>query len=431
MAGCCFDLDKNVNAWNKRIVEELESLEKHEECTFKLSKYDSASLTEQCIKADAAGSKFCDILVTNVWQQRPLVKAGVLANLNEVKEWFGKLDLTKSYWDQSARKSMELNGKNFIAFTKIGGTAYNANVIYFNKTLAKSALQKLGYEVETPEDAGKILYKMVDDGKWTFDQMQKLSQKASADLTGDGKIDDRTAKDQYGFAGVDVRNSVSYSIFKSKGGYFTKKDSKGNITFALDDAVNMTALKTMQTWLHKDTSVYNADKYGNNHTISADAFLAGRVLFLGWSADKADELSEMRQDWGLLPYPKSESSAAYNGAVSWNMQGFSIPRKVQGDDLSRTAAALKIIAQIFEDIDEEKESYLRKRVFRDTDSLRMLQLVGSTATVDPVQFVDLGSGGMSTIHYVFDSTSNDPSYRVKSVRDEAVKALNDFLKAVK
>ena len=427
MSTSYFGLDKNKSAWNKRIREELAAVEKSLNCKFKLTTYDSAALTEQCIKADKAGSKFSDVMVTTLWQQKSLMMAKALTNLNDVKG----MDLTKPYWDQAARKEMELYGKNFIGFTTLDGTAANANVVYFNKVLAKSALEKLGQKVASPKAAGDILYKMVDDGKWTFDQMQKISQKAAADLTGDGKMDDRTAKDQYGFAGVDIRGGVSYSIFKAKGGYFTKKSSNGDVTYALDDAINITALKTMQTWLLKDTSVYNADKYGNNHQISADAFAAGRVLFLGWSADAATNFTEMKQDWGILPYPKADTRSNYVGVISWNTQGFSIPRKVKGQDLVNAAAVLDGIARQFHEIREEKDTYLVKRVYRDKETQRMLELAESTASIDFVQFGDLGSGGLSSIHFLFDKVSNDPAQRVKSVRDEAVSALNAFLKAVK
>lgn len=422
-----FNLDASASSWNARIRKELKAVENEINCPFKTTTYDSAALVEQCIKANLSGTKFADIMVGTVWQQKHLLMANALLDLNDIKY----LDLTKPYWDQSARQSMEIYGKNFMGITTLDGVAANANVIYFNKVLAKSALQKLGYEVASPEDAGKILYKMVDDGKWTFDQMQKLSQKASADLTGDGKIDEKTAKDQYGFAGVDVRGSVSYSIFKSKGGYFTKKDSKGNITFALDDDASITALKTLQTWFLKDTSVYNSDKYGNSHTISADAFIDGRVLFLGWTADAAAKFTEMKQDWGILPYPKADQSASYNGAVSWNTQGFSIPRRVKGDDLVRAADALDTIAKRFQTIRNEQNAYLSGTVYRDADSARMMQVIEKSSAIDLVQFADLGSGGLSSIHYLFDKVSNDPTQRVKSVRDEAVKALNDFLTAVK
>lgn len=427
MDSCYFAMDKNDNAWNKRIVEELDAVKKSLNCKFKLSKYDSAALTEQCIKADKAGTKFCDILVTTLWQQKSLMAARALTNLNEVDGF----DLTKEYWDQAARKEMELYGKNFIGFTTLDGTAANANVVYFNKTLAKQAFDKLGQKVASPEAAGEKLYKMVEDGTWTFDEMQKLSQKAAADLTGDGKMDDKTAKDQYGFTGVDIRGGVSYSIFKAKGGYFTKTSSNGDVTYALGDTINITALKTMQTWLLKDTSVFNSDKYGNNHEIGHEAFSAGRVLFLGWSADAATNFTTMKDDWGILPYPKADTKSDYVGVISWNTQGFSIPRKVKGDDLQNAAAVIDGIARQFHEIRQEKDKYLSSRVYRDDKTLKMLELAEDTASIDLVQFCDMGSGGLSTIHYLFDKVSNDPAQRVKSVRDEAVSALNAFLKAVK
>lgn len=429
MDNCYFALDKNDNAWNKRIVEELAAIEKSLNCKFNLKKYDSAGLTEQCIKADKAGTKFCDVLVTTLWQQKSLMMAKALTNLNEVKG----LDLTKSYWDQNARTEMELYGKNFIGFTTLDGTSANANLIYFNKTLAKQAFDKLGgsYKVANPTAAGDKLYKMVDEGTWTFDEMQKISQAAQADLTGDGKMDDRTAKDQYGFAGVDIRGGVSYSIFKAKGGYFTKKSSNGDITYALGDSINVTALRTVQTWLLKDTSVYNADKYGNNHQISLDAFVEGRVLFLGSSYANAVNLTSMKDNWGVLPYPKADTRSEYVAVINWNTQGFSIPRKVKGTDLQNAAAVIDGIARQFHEIRQEKDGYLAARVYRDKQTPEMMKLIEKTASIDFVQFGDLGSGGLSSIHYLFDSVSNDPAQRVKSVRDEAVAALNNFLKAVK
>ncbi len=427
MATCYFALDKNDNAWNKRIREELAAVEKSLNCKFKLTKYDSTKLTEQCLKSDKAGTKFCDVLTTTLWQQKSLMAGKALADLNKVKG----VDLTKEYWDQAARKEMQLYGKNFIGFTTLDGTSANANVVFFNKRLAQQALDKIGIKTKNTTEAGNKLYDMVRNNTWTFDQMQKISAKAARDLTGDGKMDDRTAKDQYGFAGVDIRGGVSYSIFKAKGGYFTKTSSNGDVTYALNDAVNITALKTMQTWLLKDSSVFNADKYGNNHEISAEAFAAGRVLFLGWSADSAVEFTTMKDDWGILPYPKADTKSDYVAVISWNTQGFSIPRKVKGNDLTNAALVIDGIAKQFHNIREEKDKYMQARVFRDQDTLKMLELAEKTASIDLVQFCDMGSGGLSSIHYLFDKVSNDPAQRVNSVRDEAVTALNNFLKNVK
>lgn len=415
MDNCYFALNASKNDWNRQIRTQLSAIEKSLNCTFKLSKYNSSDLTANAIKADKAGSKFADLMVTTLWQQKSLLAAKALQDLNSVKG----LDLTKSYWDQPSRREAQIYGKNFIAYTSLDGCGANANVIYFNKTLAK--------QVGTSDTA---LYKMVTDGTWTFKQMQALSAKALKDLDGKG-VDYEKGTDQYGFTGVDIRGGVSYSIFKAQGGYFTKTSSSGDITYALGDAKNISALRTMQTWLLKDKSVFNSDKNGNNHEIGMDMFIDGRVLFLGWSADAATNFTKMKDDWGILPYPKAEAKGDYVSVISWNTQGFSIPRKVKGKDLQNAALAMDAIAKQFDTIRANKEAYMNKMVYRDTQTQKMLDIAEESASIDFCQFGDLGAGGLTTIHYLFDNVSNDPATRVKSVQEAATSALNTFLKAVK
>ncbi|MGI6264090.1 MAG: hypothetical protein ACOYJY_01325 [Acutalibacteraceae bacterium] len=418
MSTCYFSLDATKSEWNRQIRNELSAIEKSLNCKFKVTNYDSSALTTNLVKADRAGSKFADLVLTTIWQQRPLMSAKALTDLNTVSG----LDLTKSYFDQAARKEMQLYGKNFIAFTTLDGTAANANVLFFNKVLAK--------QVGTSD---KELYKMVHDGKWTFAKMRDLSAKALKDIDGKAGIDysNKSGKDQYGFTGCDIRGGVSYSIFKAQGGYFTKTSSNGDVTYALGDSKNISALTQMQKWLLGDKSVFNSDKDGNNHAIGAEIFKDGRVLFLGWSADSATNWTEMKNDWGVLPYPKDKEGGKYTSVISWNTQGFCIPRKVKGTDLRNAAAVMDAIARQFNQIRDRKDAYLKSRVFRDTESQKMLKIAEESASIDFCQFGDLGAGGLSTIHYLFDDISRDPAQRVASVREEAVSALNNFLKNVK
>ncbi len=425
---CYFGLDKNENAWNKRIVEELEYVEKMLGCQFKFHFYSSSKLTEQCILADKAGDQFCDVLMTTVQQQKPLMAARALTDLNGVS----RLNLGSDYFDQASQKDMRLFGKNFIAFTTLDNPASNANVIYFNKKLAQQALSELGTNTATPNEAADKLYGMVRRGEWTFDAMQQLSQKAARDLNGNGKLEVADAgRDQFGFTGVDFRDNVGYSLFKAKGGYFTKTDSQGNIIYALSDAVNITAFKVMQTWLLKDTSVYNADHDGSNHMMGQDLFFSGHALFLGWDIAGTEELSTMVDDWGILPYPKADANSDYVSVAGSNAHGFSIPRTLKGEALSNAAIVIDAIARRLHSIRQEKDKYLKARILRDADSLEMLQLAQKNAHVDLVQFCEMGEGGLSTLHYLMDDKTNDPATRIKKVRETAIKTLNDFLKKVK
>lgn len=414
MDNCYFAKKSNSKSeWDRQIYNELQAVQKSLNCKFSFAKYDSENLTAQCIKADKAGAKFADLMVTTLWQQKSLILAKAIQDLNAIEH----LDLTKSYWDQASHREAQVYGKNFIAYTSLDGTGANANVVYFNKTLLKQA-----------GSSDTALYKMVTDGTWTFDEMRKLSKAATKDVDGKSGM---SANDQYGFTGVDIRGGVSYSIFKAQGGYFTKTSSSGDITYALGDSKNLAALSTMQTWLLQDASVYNADKGGNNHEIGQTMFMDGRVLFLGWSADAATNFTKMKDKWGIVPYPKAEKGGKYVSVISWNTQGFSVPRKVKGTDLQNAAAVMDAVARQFDKIRGNKEAYLNKYVYGDTQIQKMLDIAEESASIDFCQFGDLGSGGLSTIHYLFDNVSNKPATRVKAVQEEATTKLNAFLKAVK
>ena len=411
---CYFALNASKNEWNRQIRNQLTAIEKSLNCKFKLVKYKTTDdLATNCVKAHRAKTKFSDIMVAPLHLQKKLVAGKSIQNLNAVKG----LDLSKSYWDQNARKEMKMYGKNFAAFTTLDGTAANANVIYFNKVLAK--------QIGTSDTE---LYKMVKNGTWTFSAMQNLSSKARKDIDGKAGYGDN---DQYGFGGVDLRGGVSYSIFKAQGGYFTKTSGTGDITFALDEAKNIKALRGMQSWLLKDNSVYNPDKKENDWSKTQKAFTEGRLLFMGWSADAATNFTEMKNDWGVLPYPMAEKGGKYISVISWNTQGFSIPSQVKKGDLVNAASVLDAIARQFDKIKDNKRAYNKSRVYRDSQTQEMLDIAAAGASIDFCQFGELGEGGLTCIHYLFNSISNDPATVVKSRKENAVSALNTFLKAVK
>lgn len=412
---CYFALNASKNEWNRQIREQLASIEQRLNGKFQLTIYKSTDdLADGCIKAHKAGIKFADIMVAPLHLQKKLTAAKALRDLNQVEG----LDLTKSYWDQNARRDMRLYGKNFAALTTLDGTAANANVLYFNKVLAKQV-----------DSSDTELYKMVKNGTWTFDAMRRLSAKALKDIDGKSGFGDN---DQYGFGGMDMRSSVSLSIFKAQGGYFTSPTKDGGVVYTLDNASNITALRGMQSWLLKDKSVYYQYKKEDDWSKTPKAFTEGRLLFMGWSADAAENFNTMKNDWGILPYPMAEKGGKYVSTMSWNTPCFSIPSQVKKDDLADAATALDAIARQFDKIKDSKRAYNTRRVFRDgTKSQEMLDIAGANATIDFCQFGELGEGGLTLIHYLYNSIGNDPKTVVVSRKENAAAALNTYLKMVR
>lgn len=409
-----FSLDASANSLNRQVREALSTIEKEKKCRFQLKQYTESDLVDACVKANKSGTKIADIINADQASLRRMAKDGALWDLNAVKDTFAN----KRYWTPSIHWA----GKTVAIFPDL--SLYNSSfkshcVIYFNKTLAK--------QVGSSDAA---LYKMVTDGTWTFKQMQALSAKALRDLDGKG-IDYEKGMDQYGFTGVDMRGGVSYAIFKAQGGYFTKISSSGAITYALGDAKNISALRTMQTWLLKDKSVFNADKNGSGGELARKIFVEGRALFLGWTLENQSRLSGAKDEWGILPYPKADVSSKYigtgTGTVEWLGGGFGIPLTVRGARLDKVAAILETIGTRLYQINYANQS---AAISNSTGiQQQVLDIVRSSVNLKDSDYLidlekDLGAGGLPTIRYLFDNVSNDPATRVKSVTQEATACLS-------
>lgn len=286
----------------------------------------------------------------------------------------------------------------------------DVQVLFFNKTLLKQA--------SSNEDA---LYKMVKDGTWTFTAMRKMSSAITKDIDGHPGM---TKKDQFGFTGVDMRGTLTYTLFKADGGQFTKWDKNQNLAYAMGDAHNIASMTQMQTWLLQDTSVFNSDKGTNSRNDAVDMFKDGRALFLAWTLGNRDKLSGTKGEWGMVPYPKADKNASYVGTrIDWPLPrtvdgGWSIPAGITGKRLEKAkalvnamGAQLKTVSVTNSDTDLPMADVVR----------RSLSVTDTDSWVDVYR--DMGSGGMTTLYYLFDNISNKPAARVKQVQDEAERKL--------
>ncbi|MGI6264407.1 MAG: leucine-rich repeat protein [Acutalibacteraceae bacterium] len=405
-AGSPYARRADGNGFDARITAAMAAAEKELGITFVAREYESG-----------AAIPSADLVVAPIWQQRTLVPAGTLRDLNGVNG----LDLTAAGWDQTALRDMRLYSKNFLAVPSLTGPKESAGVIYFNKKLAKL--------VGTNADE---LYQLVRDGEWTFAKMWEFSAKALRDIDGVAGIDylGSSGKDQYGFTGVNMRRGVSHALFRAYGGAMTRPDGKGGLTYALGDAVSIDALTHMQKWLLGDKSVFNADMGGNNPAIGVEIFKDGRALFLGWSADKAETFADMSDDWGILPYPKGRvGSGDYTATVDWSVQGFCIPKQTDGAALERAVAALNTLAVKLEAQRVDRAAQCADLF--DGQTPAMLAIAAQAASIGGEQFADLGAGGMATVQYLFDDITRDPATRVANVEEEAIQRLNTYLNAVK
>ena len=393
-------LDASKSSTNRDVHQKLNKVEQDKGVKIQLKRYSEDDLVTACLKANKAGSAIADIVNADARTQYRMGSA--LQDLGTMENQKWSLTITR-------------NHKKLAVFPAAYATVSNADlkdvqVLFFNKTLLKQA--------SSNEDA---LYKMVKDGTWTFTAMRKMSSAITKDIDGHPGM---TKKDQFGFTGVDMRGTLTYTLFKADGGQFTKWDKNQNLAYAMGDAHNIASMTQMQIWLLQDTSVFNSDKGTNSRNDAVDMFKDGRALFLAWTLGNRDKLSGTKGGWGMVPYPKADKNASYVGTrIDWQLPrtvdgGWSIPAGITGKRLEKAkalvnamGAQLKTVSVTNSDTDLPMTDVVR----------RSLSITDTDSWVDVYR--DMGSGGIMTLHYLFDNISNKPAARVKQVQDEAERKL--------
>ena len=130
------------------------------------------------------GTKDFDLMVGSVSYVYPLIADNLFSDLKSCDQ----LSFDSQWWFNKINDEFEINGRLFLGASAYGilNTAWSV-VTYFNKNVAED------FEIED-------LYKLVLDGKWTFDKMNELAQKVTHDANGDNVIDDQ---DVVGIASTD------------------------------------------------------------------------------------------------------------------------------------------------------------------------------------------------------------------------------------
>ena len=301
--------------------------------------------------------------------QPPLAFAGLLANLYNVPN----MNLAKPWWDQRMIEDLSF-GKSKLYYI-IGDIGYygmsGVSCYIFNKRLFADN----GFEYP---------YEKVRQGKWTFDEFEKLVKEAARDLDGDGIMD---YKDQWGFAGNS--GTVLWSMLGC-GEKIVSLDANG-IPYL--NSLNERHIQVV-TALGKLTSDKNNVLLAENikssdpyEEISA-ARLDGRILFFNTTIAGIPDLREYEYDFGVLPHPKfDENQKEYcNPATSYSSgaSSFSIP--ITNTDVERTGMILDVTAGYSGDIIIPAliDVALKSKFTRDEESAEMIELILKTKFFDIV-----------------------------------------------
>lgn len=274
-------------------------------------------------------------------------------------------DFTAPYWDQGFVENNAFAGKLYgitgsITYTNIGG----AFCIFFNKEICDN------YGMKYP-------YQSVLDGKWTFDQYLEMSETATYDLNGDGRIE--PSSDQLGLYSSTWRFPIG--AFYMAGDRIITLDNEGVPELTAYNERTNVILERIKNYCTGD-NVYLMDLNGQ---YDGNLFRQERALFLGAQVSNLEGYRDIEAEIGVIPYPKyDDTTESYYSLIDAGMSVFSLPITASNADLEMISTITEALAyEGHRDvIPAYFETALKTKYSRDNESEDMLQMIFESRYVD-------------------------------------------------
>lgn len=349
--------DKSDVATKRR--EYFAQIEKDLNCKIEWKVIDRDTLTNQLITTALANDKFCDIAITIMWNTASVLTNKAFADLNSVKS----VNLAADYYDQDKNTLLDINGVQRAASCGLLCTPVSETAaVVFNKRI----LSECG--LEDP-------YKLYADNKWTVSKLREMAKKATKDLDGASGM---TLNDQYGITTLDT-NALAQDILAANGAQTITKEKGKNFTYNLNDEKVVNALKFAQDWLCNDASVL----INSNQDTQHEQFSSGKALFYIFQLSYLEKFKDMKDEYGIVPFPRGDEVEGYTGLMNWNTSLMGIPSTVSEADREDVGYVLEALAYYSRNDNKNMTQELIGRYLRDDKSIEMLEVISSTGVHAP------------------------------------------------
>lgn len=349
------DLVNDTVYQRNRAVEELLNVRIE---AIQAPQWNSVSLLES---SQMAGDGAYHLIYQHVSEMSTMVAKKLLSDFNTMPD----IDITQPWWNQLATESLTVNGKcylqmNYIPFTGV----LLSHCLYFNKAVASD------YQIDD-------LYAFVKENKWDFETFAELVKRVSDDVDGNGIFDE---KDQYGLLCSHGTSGGAFSI--AMGTKALQIESDGSFELLIDTEKNQNILEKIVS-LTSDQSVYMITDYAKENDL-AKMFAEGKSLFYsGFLTDSYQFFRDMKDDFGLLPFPKYDTSDEhYITTVTGGTGLLGIPAYVVDRDMTGAVTEALAIESLNDVYPAIYETVFETKLLRDEDSLEMFDLIMNGLEID-------------------------------------------------
>ncbi len=280
---------------------------------------DAGAAYSQIQKLAAAGDNTYDAVNQLVRFNVFLLTGGYLQPFTDAPY----IDLTAPWWNPKINEQLTVGGINWFASSASNVELYTGtSCIFINSTLASQ------FDISVEE-----IYTAVREGRWTQDMMMQYAALATADLNGDGKM---TEDDRFGIIARDD-NIFPMAMIVGGGEQALIRDKDGNFIPNWGTEKYMELAENAYNIFHSDDFSSLNDRY-----ITTE-FANGRALFMHSIFSGVDSLSNMEDDYTLVPTPKYDASQEDYLCCSYDcMMAYALPKSVS--DLELSGAVLEWVS---------------------------------------------------------------------------------------
>ena len=277
------------------------------------------------------------------------------------------IDMEKPYWDRTVNDSLSIAGQHYIAMSSFDLCTYDLTfALMFNKAFIPD------YGLDSP-------YDLVRSGDWTMDRMNDMMKTVSADTDGNG-IRDR--EDRWGYTSHPKMAAPGFWI--GAGALSVEKDENDVPHLSIGSE------KFVAVWEKLIDLCWAEDKYlpidasADIPPESIKLFSENKALFMDMSFFFAEELRTMESDFGIVPYPKFDSSQEHYAARLCYYMPTVVPVTKTGEELERCGVMLEALAaQYFNRVvPAYYDVVLQNKVARDEESQGMLDIIFASRVID-------------------------------------------------
>ena len=379
------------------------------------------STTHQAVskieKQNSSETNDYDMGVINTYAVAPLTTSGQLYDLKAVPY----LDLSKSWWDQTIINDLTIQDSIYFVCGDITTTVDDfMYCVVFNKDL---------YEQHITD--GTNVYDLVSQGKWTLDELLRLSKKVAIDENGDGAMD---ARDTFGLM---TWYDELYASVQAAGGRVAQVNDEGKIELCLYNSHNIEVMSKYMELEKANSTInfQNTAKMVEGATWS-NMFKNNQVMFLMYTINKLTSLRDMDTDYGILPNPKFNAEQdKWYCTFSAGLAAFVCIPSYQ-EDIERTGTIIELFG--YEGTHTIKDAYYEKTLkgtyVRDSGAIDSLGVILDNKYIDVGHYYRIG--GLNNALYRVAESGNAGSFAAeyeacRTVAEQDIKNINEMFESLK